>query len=203
MNQQINLHQPIFRKQRALFSARIVLRIAGIWALGLGVVYGLGLLNERSLMAERQRLETTRSTASARLQNMTQLAAAKPARSQLLGDELARLQSEQIQKEAVLQLLSRGELGSTRGFGPQIDALAGRRLAGVWLTHIALREGGRDVSLEGEAVEAALLPQYVQHLAGAAGFPGARFSDVRLHSPDGSGDGVLFELHTSPGKDLP
>jgi hypothetical protein len=201
MNQQINLHQPIFRKQRALFSAQIVLRICAIWALALGVIYVLSLWNEQALSRERERLQVARDEAAAALEQITASQAGQPGRSEALATELANLQNELAQKEAVLQLLSRGELGSTTGFAPQIDALAARRLAGVWLTHITLTEGGREISLQGEASEGSLLPQYLEHLAGSTGFPGARFGDVRLERQDG--DTVAFELHSRAGKDLP
>lgn len=202
MNQQINLHQPIFRKQRALFSARIVLRLCAIWALALAVIYALGLWSDQQLRAEHVRLQTERDAAAANLQKITALRSSDPGRSQMLAQELASLQTQLAQKEAVLQLLSRGELGSAAGFAPQIDTLADRRIAGVWLTRVALTEGGREISLQGQAVRSELLPEYLERLSGESGFPGARFGDVRLErQPDT--DEVAFELHTKVGKDLP
>lgn len=201
VSQQINLHQPIFRKQRALFSAQIVLRVCAIWALALGVIYMVTLLDERVLSGERATLVAQRDAASQRLQELT-VSQADPTRSQLLEDELEGLRTEQAQKEGVLRVLARGELGSTAGFAPQLHALADRRLAGVWLTHIGLMEGGREISLRGETSREELLPNYLERLAGNGGFPGARFGDVRLERlPDGGG--LTFEMHTRAGADLP
>lgn len=202
MNQQINLHQPIFRKQRALFSARVGLRICAIWALALGVIYALALWSDQQLKAEHARLQAERDTAAANLQEITALRSAQPGKSRMLAEELARLQTQLAQKEAVLQLLSRGELGSPAGFAPQIDALAERRVAGVWLTRVALTEGGREISLQGQAVRGDLLADYLERLSGESGFPGARFGDVRLEQQPET-DEVAFELHTKVGKDLP
>jgi hypothetical protein len=201
MNQQINLHQPIFRKQRALFSSQIVLRICAIWAIALGLVYGLSQWSERRLAREHAALVRSRDAAQERLQALT---ATQPetGQSQQLEGELERLQTERAQKESVLRLLARGELGSTAGFAPQLEALADRRLAGVWLTHVGLMEGGREISLRGEASREDLLPRFLERLAGGEGFPGARFGDVRLErAPEGTQ--LVFELHTRAGTDLP
>ncbi len=202
MNQQINLHQPIFRKQRALFSSQIVLRICAIWALALGVVYALTLWNERVLSREQASLTTRRDAAAQRLQTLT-VSQAEPNHSQLLSDQLEALRNEQAEKEGVLRLLARGELGSTVGFAPQLDALAGRRLAGVWLTHVGLMEGGREISLLGETSSEDLLPLYLERLAAGEGFPGARFSDVRLQRSESDTRVLNFEMHTRAGTDLP
>lgn len=201
MNQQINLHQPIFRKQRALFSVDIVLRICAIWAIALGVVYGLGLWKEGVLQRERDNLTQARDTALSRLEQLSRQQGAE-GHSQKLQDELARLQDQLAQKEGVLRVLASGELGSTAGFAPQLDALADRRVAGVWLTRIALEEGGRDISLHGITSREELLPEYLERLAGESGFPGARFGDLRLYRAD-EGAVLNFELHTQPGAELP
>ena len=199
--QQINLHQPIFRKQRALFSARIVLRICAIWALALGIVYALGLWKEGVLSRERDGLVQTRDTSLARLDQLTQQSSTQ-SRSQQLQDELSLLQDQLTQKEGVLRVLSSGELGSPAGFAPQLDALADRRVAGVWLTRIVLDEGGRDISLHGLASREDLVPAFLERLAGESGFPGARFGDLRLSRAEDT-EQLSFELHTRPGAELP
>ena len=201
VSQQINLHQPLFRKQRALFSAQIVLRIGAIWAIALGVIYALSLWNEGVLARERSKLEAQRDSASKRLEQLT-ASQAEPGQSQRLEEELAALSQQQAQKEGVLRVLARGELGSTAGFAPQLDALADRRIAGVWLTHVGLMEGGREISLRGETSGEDLLPSYLERLAGNGGFPGARFGDVRIER-QAEGDLLSFEMHTRAGADLP
>ena len=201
MNQQINLHQPIFRKQRALFSSQIVLRICAIWAVALVLVYGLNRYSEGTLAREHGALERNRDAAQARLQQLVSTQD-ETGHSQQLQNELERLRNERAQKESVLRVLARGELGSTAGFAPQLDALADRRLAGVWLTHIGLMEGGREISLRGEASREDLLPRFIERLATGSGFPGARFGDLRLERAADSSQ-LSFELHTRAGTDMP
>lgn len=202
IRQQINLHQPIFRKQRALFSFSILIRICAIWAVGLGVVYAAAVWRDGVEARELSRLQVTRDTASTRLQDLT-ARTSDPERSKKLADELARLRTEQQQKEGVLALLASGDLGDTTGFAPQIDALAERRLSGVWLTHIGLSAGGRDVDLRGVASEEGLIPEYLDRLADAQGavpgFKGTRFAAVSLDRKAGSAE-VTFELGSQAGK---
>lgn len=201
MNQQINLHQPIFRKQRALFSAQIVLRICAIWAIALGLIYGLSLWREGMLQRELRSLHVSRDSASSRLQDLT-ASQGESGRSAKLQSELSTLQAARAQKEGVLRVLARGDLGDTAGFTRQMDTLAARRISGVWLTHVGLSAGGREISLRGIAEDETLLPEYLERLAGGSGdprFPGARFAQVSLQrQPEGGG--VTFELLTQDAR---
>jgi Tfp pilus assembly protein PilN len=203
VNQQINLHQPIFRQQRALFSARIVLRIAGIWALALGVIWGLSLWRDGLLAGEQARLERNRDFAAAQLKELTGTAA-DPARSQQLEAEVATLSSQRAQKEGVLRVLMRGDLGGTTGFAPHMETLARRRIDGVWLTRVTLSAGGQEVSLGGRTLDAERLPEFLERLAAddEEGLRGARFGEVRLERAD-DGESLRFELNASSAQAAP
>lgn len=201
IKQQINLHQPIFRQQRAVFSSLLMVRACLVWALVLGVFYGLNLLRDRSLAGELAGLVRDRDATAARLQAFAALQD-QPDRRQEQEAELARLQGELAQKQGVLRVLARGDLGDSTGFTPQIEALAERRLEGVWLTYVGLSAGDHQVSLRGQALAEELLPTYLEHLAGEQGLPGARFADLRLRRAE-DGSSVAFELHSRVAGDRP
>lgn len=201
IKQQINLHQPIFRQQRAVFSALVVLRICAVWMVGLGVVYALALTREHSLGHEQASLTRSRDSTAARLQEFA-ASQDQPGRRQEQEAELARLQAELAQKQSVLRVLARGDLGDSLGFAPQIAALADRRLAGVWLNHIGLSAGGHEVSLHGQALTEDLLPAYIERLSGSEGLPGARFAEVRMNRAEDGGN-IAFELQTGSGSVKP
>ncbi len=204
MKQQINLHQPIFRKQRALFSAQIVLRVCLIWVIGLGLIYALSVWRHGVLSSTRSNLEQQRDAASIRLQELlTQQVA--PSQSAELEAELKRLKSEQAQKQGVVQVLARGNFGVTTGFARQMHTLADRRTYGVWLTRINLANGGQSVMLEGAALHEDLLPEFLERLAGRAGearFAGGRFSQFVLDRPQGDA-AIRFQLHSEPARENP
>lgn len=201
MRQQINLHQPIFRKQRALFSSGIVLRVCGIWVIALAIVYMLSLWREGVLSTEKTTLLQERDTASNRLQALF-LRQTDPELSASLEAELQQIMAQRQEKEGVIRVLARGDLGITTGFSPQIRALAERRLEGVWLTQVLLDEGGKYVSLKGRAIGEEMLPQYIERLAGRIGesrFPGGRFGEVSLKRETDEA-GIRFELRTQAGE---
>lgn len=64
------------------------------------------------------------------------------------------------------------------GFAGTFDTLGRNRVEGVWLTRIRLIDG--DLTLEGRAVRADLLPEYLDRLAGEAGLDGVRFERFEL-----------------------
>lgn len=200
MKQQINLHQPIFRKQRALFSAQIVLRVCFIWILALALIYALSLWREGALSREKARLEHDRDIANGRLQELF-LRQTDPEQSAELEAKLKQFQSERLQKESVVRVLARGDLGVTTGFAAQIDALAARRISGLWLTRVRLDGGGQYVSLQGRALGEDLIPEYLERLAGRVSdprFPGGRFGEISLQRESGD-EAVSFELRSKPG----
>ena len=175
IRQQINLHQPIFRKQRALFSAAIVLRICAIWVLALGGYYAAAVWRDQQQAREIEALTRQRDQAQARL---------------------ADVRWHSVRCDA---LLTSGDLGDTVGFAPQIYSLAERRVAGVWLTHIGISAGGRRLDLRGDAVREDLLPEYLERLAHEpgmrSGFGGTHFGSVLIQRAT-DGAGIHFELDT-------
>ena len=96
-------------------------------------------------------------------------------------------------KSEALAALSRSELGNTTGFSPQFIGLARQRLAGLWLTHIAL--GGPGLELRGITLSEELLPRYLDMLGHEPVFQGTRFGEAHLtRSADPAG--LSFELRS-------
>src|SRR3989304_6203969 len=113
MNQQINLYQPMFRKQKKIFSAATMLQIclffifvfAGLYAYEL---YRMTPINEQvtNLKGELQEL------------------------------------TAQLNKLKKQQMLSGKALGNTSGFSGHLEAFARQRVEGAWLTRFAITGGG-------------------------------------------------------------
>ena len=57
MRQEINLFQPIFRREKKVFSAAAMLQILGVVAVALGVIYAYGQWQLASARAEIVRLD--------------------------------------------------------------------------------------------------------------------------------------------------
>ncbi len=87
MYQQINLYQPIFRKQRQIFSATTLAQLLGIVAAALLLIYGYGLLQVRGLEGEVVQLEGREKALT------TQLARHRPDARTSIGAQRSRKSS--------------------------------------------------------------------------------------------------------------
>lgn len=193
MRQDVNLHQPMFRKQRTLFSARVTLRIGIIFVVALGVIYAVALGRTQLLASELTRLEQQREAAQRRLEEASTQLIGGGAESEQLGGEVARLTEEFNRKSATMQVLSRGGLGTSEGFAGHFAGLARQRLNGLWLTRVEVAGGGERLSLEGEALAEELIPRYLRLLSREPRFEGIEFQQAVLQRDDHA---LRFELHT-------
>lgn len=196
IRQQVNLLAPMFRKQRALFSAEVTLAIAGLVVIALGLIYAATAWRGASLAKEQARLEQQRDTTTRRL---TELAAQFQGRGhdKSLDAELAALTQERERKQQALAALSRQELGNTLGFSAHFTGLARQRLNGLWLTHIEVGASGSRMVLDGITLSEELIPQYLKKLGGETVFAGTEFGHARLERARDGGDQLRFELRTA------
>ncbi|HKQ84744.1 MAG TPA: hypothetical protein VJS42_21280 [Steroidobacteraceae bacterium] len=185
MRQQINLYQPIFRARRRLFSAAtvgiaaglLILTYAGIWSFG---SFKVARLDEavRGLQAQAEAQDSMIAAAAGyRAQR------AKPAE---LEARIARLSTELTQRTRALEVLRSGVAGEPSGFATRLEALARGHLQGVWLDHLVLTGPAGtqgNLRLEGAAVNADLIPRYLQSLAAEADLMGVRFAQFAIERP--------------------
>lgn len=198
MSQQVNLLAPIFRKQRALLSARFALLVCAAVA-GVAVLLQLVLAWQvGSLSREQAQLVARRDAAT---QQLAQLAEQMRGggRSQALVAERDALRAQVEEKRRSLAALSRSELGNTTGFSPQLIGLARQRLSGLWLTGVKLNGGGRQLELAGMTLDEALVPRYLGLLGNEPVFRGTRFNFAQLNRDATADDGrapLRFELRS-------
>src|SRR5262245_25038404 len=163
MYQQINLYQPIFRKQRQIFSAATMFQALAIVAVALLAIYGYGLLRVRSLEAEVVQLEGRERALT------TQLARIDPSVNQGRRDEvageLARLNATLLDQQRLIEVLREQPLGDTAGFSPYLAALGRQRMPELWLTAIGVNGGTGAIELAGRSLDAKLVPEYMQRLS--------------------------------------
>ncbi|MBU1190975.1 MAG: PilN domain-containing protein [Gammaproteobacteria bacterium] len=161
MQQQINLFQPVFRRETKVFSARTLAQILAL-ALVL-MVGGVAMLqlqltrhsDTRSLLDNQHRaLETQLQVLEAQA-DAGELAALE-ARTQNLEDRLADGAIELTEIQGLM-------LERSQGFAPVFEALARHPLSGLWLTGLHLQ--GNDIELRGIALDPELVPQYLALLA--------------------------------------
>ncbi len=195
MNQQINLYQPIFRRQKAIFSALAMVQVWVIIVLMMGGITGYTVFRLSSL--EKQLADVTKYKQLA-INNLDELKSQELARtpSKLLESEVKRTQAELAERRQVAALLSGGALSNTRGFSAQFEGLARHHAAGSWLTEISLREGGDWINLRGVALAPEVVPVYLQNLLTAEAFAGTKFNVVNLQAATDDPGRLWFEVGT-------
>jgi hypothetical protein len=189
MYQQINLYQPIFRKQRQIFSAATMFQALAIVTVALLAIYGYGLLRVRGLEAEVVQLEGRERALN------VQLARIDPSlnrgRRDEVAGELARLNATLLDQQRLIEVLREQPLGDTGGFSPYLKALGRQRQPALWLTAIAVNGGSRAIELAGRTLDAKLVPEYMQGLAGEPALAGQRFDRFEITHDDETGEAVF------------
>lgn len=182
MPQQINLYNPAFKEQRALLSLKGA--VAG-WVVVVALAAAVAAYQSFSLR-----------NAQSRERALAQQVAALQADAQRLGSELAarkrdpkiteevgRLEAEVKGRQEVMDVLRAGGLGDTRGFSDHLKAFARQSFDGVWLTGLSIASSGRDVTIEGRAVQAGFVPGYLKRLNGEPAMQGHPFSELLIQEP--------------------
>ncbi len=198
MSQQINLYQPIFRKQKKIFSAVTIMQTAAVFAVGLACIYGYASWQMRDLDQTIASLEQRRDHAMMQLQTLT-VPASPTTRNGSLEGALRAARTEQQRLAAVMVALEGRTFGDTRGFSGQFVALARQRVNGLWLTRVLIRDGG--IELEGAMESARLLPRYLERLGREESFVGTQFAWYELQRGEEPGAPVSFAMSTAAVKD--
>lgn len=187
MNQQVNLYRPIFRKQEKKFSARAMLQAGVVIVVGVVVLYAVMLWQASAARNELHQVERQLATATKRLQDASQKYGPS-AKSQLLEDELTKLEKQVAARLQVRDLLSRGLFSNTTGFSEFFVAFARQRVSGVWLTGFEISGAGESMRLQGRTVDPAQVPRYVQRLSAERSLAGREFQVFTLSRPEKNSD---------------
>jgi len=178
MYQQINLYQPIFRKQRQIFSAVTLLQGLGVVALALLGIYAFGWWQVTDLEAEVVQLEGREKALT------TQLARIDPAlnnqRRSEVEEELRRLNATVVDQQRLIDVLREQPLGKTEGFSGYLAALGRQRTAELWLTSLAVNGSTGAIELAGRSTRPELVPEFLQRLGREAELVGQRFDRLEI-----------------------
>jgi hypothetical protein len=194
MPQQINLYNPAFEAQRARLSFKGA--VAGWMAIAALVVLiaGYQMISLGTLEQQERELAQQVSAAQADAQRLGGAMASRR-RDARITEEVARLEGEVIGRQEVMSMLRAGGLGDTRGFSDHLKAFARQSFEGVWLTGLSIATAGRDVSIEGRALQAAYVPSYLKRLNGENAMQGHPFSELLIPVRPNY---VEFKLTTRP-----
>ena len=182
MSQQINLFNPIFLKQKKIFTALHMVQTLGMVAAGALLLAVYGAVKTSQLAQHAEAGKAALAAAETRLAKAT---AEFPPRqkSKDVEAEVARMQGELKSLREVKSVLERGELGNTAGYSEYWRALARQSVNGVWLTGVTVVGAGREIGLEGRALQPEQVPGYIQRLTREAVLQGKTFGSLEISRP--------------------
>lgn len=180
MSQQINLYNPIFLKQKRIFSALTMAQALAAILVGAVIFAVFANYQVRQLAAEIARGDARAKAEEARLARLTAEFAARTKSADLEADVM-RSEAELKLREDVVALLSSGALGERAGVSSYMRALARQNLSGLWLTGFEL--AGKDMTLSGRALRGDLLPEYLRRLGREPVMQGRQFAVLNMQEP--------------------
>lgn len=195
MSQQINLYQPIFRKEKIVFSARTILFLA----VGLIVILGLwSVLVGQRLASLEQELARQQQAEQRAVTQVAEMRASMPPDEPdaELESRVEQLRTRRAELRESLAALEGRTPAAEVGLRDRLGALSGQVPEGLWLTAIHLADQGQSVSLSGNALEARLVPDYLSGLSSLELFSGLNFRQIRLEERPGNAPGIRFDIST-------
>jgi len=181
MSQQINLYNPIFRKQKKVFSSATMLQAFALIVLVVAVFYFAIALQTPVL--EIRSAETSRQL-KAELERLKAYGAGEsPAeRAKALAERRKGLEAAlSANTQALAAFESEG--GRVEGYAEVLRALARVSVDGVWLTRINFARGKGDVSIVGRATRPELVPTYLERLRAEQALRARDFSRLEVTRP--------------------
>lgn len=189
--QQVNLYQPIFRRQRQIFSTVTMLQSVAIVSVALITIYLFGLWQVRGLETQVLELEGRERAYSAQLARFDP--STSDARRAGIERELETLNATLLAQQRLIEVLREQPLGSTAGFSGEMAALGRRHRSGLWLTELRINGSANSIELVGRSTDPAMVPAYLQRLGQEEALAGQRFDRFALERSE-DGEGVTFRV---------
>jgi hypothetical protein len=177
MHQQINLYQPVFRKQHKVFSSLTLLQISAAVLFLLSIIVGhtrwtLASMETTALSLEQQHQDLAKKMGLLEDANRTP-------DTDAIDNEIEALNRNIDQRHYLLEQFDQLVVQHRDGFAAQFKALAKLRLPGLWLEGVTVN-GDQQMEIRGITLDPKLVPIYLQELDKHGEFPGAAFETVSM-----------------------
>ena len=183
MSQQINLYNPLLRKQGfKLLSATTMLYA---FAIAVGVAALVAVYQEqqlRDVQARAQAVERAHREASANGDKLVAEIAKQQPNAQLAA-EIAALDTQLSERQEVMAALKDGVVGNTDGFSTYMRAFSRQSISGLWLTGFDIALSGTALALRGRTLSAEHVAEYLNRLNQEKSMQGRQFAAMRISQP--------------------
>ncbi len=196
MYQQINLYQPVFRKQEKIFGAATLLMIGGAVALLLLAIavhahWTLAGMDQAAQSLQQQVAHLSGQLSTLEAKRRTPDTAA-------IDQQISELRANIDQRNRLLTQFDQLLLQQENGFASWFENLAGLRLSGLWLDGISI-DNEQHVELRGLALDARLVPRYLQQLEATEKGGKKSFATVSVTRLDSDQPQLQFVLRNFKG----
>jgi hypothetical protein len=183
VSQQINLFNPIFLKQKKIFTALPMAEALGVIVAGaLALTW---VASER--VTELQRgADAGKNLLAEREQRLGRANAqfAPRQKSAALEAEVAQAEAELKSLHDVESVLHGGVLGNTAGYAEYFRAFSRQNVGGLWLTGVRIVGAGNDIGVQGRALQPTLIPHYIARMTAERVMRGKTFASLDISRPD-------------------
>ena len=197
MMQQINLYQPMFRREKKPFSAKTMLMMTLFFIAVFAAIYSYSLHQLGTLEVTLSNLDKGTTELRTQLEKLTKQFPAK-AKSKLLAAEIARLNGELEKRQEVKTALGQHSIENKRVFSKLLESLARKHVQGTWLTKVSIQDGGEALGFEGKTYSSELVPVYIQQLSEETSFSGLAFNVLELQRSEIDPLNLDFLVKTKP-----
>jgi Tfp pilus assembly protein PilN len=177
MHQQINLFQPVFRRQEKVFSAATLVQITAAVLLLLVAILGHVRWTLASMEQSAEALQQQHD--HLRKQIGTLEASFRTPDSEALDAEIEQLMYSIDQRNSLLVQFDQLVLRQRGGFAEQFRALAEQHVPGLWLEGVTVNGEGQ-IEIRGITLDAKLVPVYLQQLEKREGLSATPFETVSM-----------------------
>ncbi|MBA1147175.1 PilN domain-containing protein [Ectothiorhodospiraceae bacterium WFHF3C12] len=199
MRQQVNLYQPILRREKKVFSSSALLITLALVALGLALTSGLMYWGQQRQAGELAALERQKRSAEAQVAAL-EARYEPPQRDEALERQVQSLRAELSAKQQFLERFDPDAVSFGDGFGPWLEAMSRQIFEGIWLDSFSLYGAGQ-VNLGGGALKPAFIPRLVERLGNEPVFQGRDFRQLRVSRAEEAPERVVFRLTSRDGTD--
>lgn len=196
MSQQVNLFNPVFNQKKKHLSALRMVQAQGLlllaclaWAAYLD--YRLSHMEQLALSGQEQVAAQENALGQANRQSTPRQ------KSQQLAQEVTEAEIHLQALQQASTLLAGDKFGERRGYSDYFRGFARQLVSGLWLTGLRITGSTHDIGIEGQTLQAQLVPQYIERLATEPVFQGKSFSSLEM-APAVLAPGVPGKLATVP-----
>jgi hypothetical protein len=164
MSQQINLYQAPFRENQQRLSAKMLLQGTAALAavlLVMAALHGWEVLRLQHQVVYLEHQYGALKNQSTDLEKMLTTGHVDAA----LAEQVQKMENKLNSQQHLQSLLNDDLFNSGQGYSRYLVALARQHITGLWLTGIVLTGAGHDITLRGQALQADLVPRYLQNLS--------------------------------------